>query len=118
MTNARAKGRRNELRAFKELESDGWIVEKAKMGSKFEKNKDFFHLFDLLAIKKIRRRTIIRWIQVKSNVCPKYVREAIKGFAETYFDKSNFAEVWVYKDRDGWQKYPMNHQLTEIIFRI
>ena len=100
----KAKGRRREKEAKALLEQDGWLVEITKMGSRFEKNKDFFHLFDLIAIKKSYGRTLTRWIQVKSTSCPKKVREEISQFSKKYFDARNQAEVWIKKDFKPWKR--------------
>ena len=104
MINPRAKGRRREKEAKALLEQDGWLVEITKPGTKFEKNKDFFHLFDLIAIKKSQGNTLTKWIQVKSNRCPKKVREEISQFSKKYFDARNQAEVWIKKDLKPWKR--------------
>lgn len=101
--NVRAKGARREKQAKEKLETNGWLVERAKMGGRFQKNKDFFHLFDLIAIKKKNNITYHKWIQVKSNRCPKKVREQIKEFSDKYLGETDIAEVWIYKDYKGWE---------------
>lgn len=51
-----------EIKAQKELEAEGYLVDnKAGMG-RFAKNRDFFNLFDLVAIKK---NEPIRYISIK-----------------------------------------------------
>ena len=102
--NCRAKGRRHELEAQALLEKGGWLVEITKPGTKFEKNKDFFHLFDLIAIKKINGVSKTRWIQVKTNGCPKKVKEQIIEFKEKYLDSHSQVEVLIKYDRKGWKK--------------
>jgi hypothetical protein len=104
MVNTKQKGARREKQAKELLESGGWLVERAKMGSRFEKNKDFFHLFDLIALKKVNGITYHRWIQIKSNRCPKKVREEIKEFSKNYLGETDIAEVWIFKDRKGWER--------------
>jgi len=101
--NPREKGRRREIQAEKELKEAGWNVLLTKMGNRISRCNDFFGLFDLMAVKKVRGVTKYKWIQVKSNYCPKKVREKIKEFSDKNFDKNNSAEVWVFKDYKGWK---------------
>jgi hypothetical protein len=88
--NTRSKGQRNELRAKKILELAGYEVEKT-VGSRFG-SKDFWGLFDLLAI----NATQLRMIQVKTNYCRPEYKEAIKEFP---CPPTIIKEVWVFKDR-------------------
>lgn len=104
--NSRQKGMRNERRAEKILQSEGWLTYRVKAPTKFSKCNDIFGLFDILAIQnfhelypKKRTFTAIRFVQVKSNRKPPL--KPFKEFSEQY---PNFqCEVWVFKDR---QKQP------------
>lgn len=69
MINARAKGRKNELRAKKMLEALGYDVEISRPGQKFAEQVDLFGLWDLVAV----RKTDIRCVQVKTNKWPSVV---------------------------------------------
>jgi len=93
--NRKGKGDRIELKAKKELESLGYLVEKP-VRTRWNTNKDFFNLFDLIALSKDG----IKLIQVKSNYCPKKVRDAIRAF---HIPESISKEVWVWKDYKGWR---------------
>lgn len=91
--NTSQKGKRNERKARKYLEAGGWKVIVAKRSSRYDLEIDFFGLFDLCASKD----GYFRWIQVKSNYCPLFVKEDIrKNFiVDGHFVKK---EVWVFKD--------------------
>ena len=51
-----------EIRAQKELERDGWVVDNKAGMAFYAKNRDFFHLFDLVAVKRGEK---IRYIAIK-----------------------------------------------------
>lgn len=89
-----AKGNRNEKRAQTALEKRGFLVERPRR-SKW-KRVDFWGLYDLIALSP----TEMLLVQVKSNRCPKKVREAIRDFPCPPFVQK---QIWVYKDR---QKEP------------
>ena len=67
-----------EVRAQKDLEAEGWQVDnKAGMG-RWSKNRDFFNLFDLVAIKKGQP---IRYISIKGRQgIPPAHRKAVEDF--------------------------------------
>lgn len=90
MVNTRRKGYRNQKKTQDLLEEEGWAVYTAPV-MKFRHNNDIFHLFDHVASKGEK----IRFIQTKSNRCPKKVREDIKAFP---FPKNVTKEVWIWKD--------------------
>jgi len=92
--NTTSKGNRRQLQARKTLEAEGWQVIKAKRSSKWDEEIDFYGLFDLCAYKD----GYFRWIQVKSNVCAKEVREKIRAFITDGVFVTK--EVWIYKDYD------------------
>ena len=88
--NTVAKGNRRQNAARKKLESEGWlvyVVPRLLYGP-----VDLWGLFDIAAYKD----GYIRLIQIKSNVCPKSVKDAIRAFTtDGLFVRR---EVWVYKD--------------------
>jgi len=81
--NKQNKGSRNERRAKKELEQDGYYVSKAG-GS--------LGLWDLVCFDMSH----LRLIQVKTNYCRVAEREQLKEFEAPDFAVK---ELWVYKDR-------------------
>lgn len=67
-----------EIRAQKELEAEGWLVDnKAGMG-RHARNRDFWNLFDLVCVK---RRVGVRYISIKGlKGIPSDHRKQIKDF--------------------------------------
>ena len=87
-----------EVKAQKELEKDGWRVDnKAGMG-RWSKNRDFFNLFDLVAVK---RGFSIRWISIKGTmgIITKH-RKAVEDF---WLPSNNVKEIWA--KSKGKEKY-------------
>jgi len=110
--NTRIKGRRNELKAKAELEKEGWLVQDVKGSTKWNKNVDFFGLFDLIAIKKPKltdyyefnnSATLIKFIQVKTNRKPPFKK--YEEFKDKHCRFNAFVEVWVWFDREGFKRY-------------
>ena len=97
LKNPKAKGSRVELKAKRQLEADGWIVEKVKYGGKFNKTVDFFGKWDLLALKDSK----IMFVQCKCNRKP--TMKPYQEFKKRY-DWLNLIkmEVWVWYDRVGF----------------
>lgn len=89
----RAKGSRNELKAVKKLEADGWLVYRVKGSTKWNKNVDIFNLWDICAKSGIHTK----WIQVKTNQKRDIAKH--QEFAAKHCSPTESAEVWVYKDR-------------------
>ena len=86
-----AKGRRNQLKARRLLESMGYLVETAKF-SRWG-STDFFGIFDLIAIDE----RDIKLIQVKTNSMPSpAVREGIEEFP---CPPCVSKELWILYDR-------------------
>lgn len=87
--NSRAKGRRNENRARDLLIEEGWEVERPNF-TRFG-NKDFFNLWDLVAVKEGKTR----WVQVKTNKMPSpsYRKELAA------FQGCGTKELWIWYDR-------------------
>ena len=97
--NTYAKGRRTEKLAREWWETRGYAVWQAKITR--HGSNDFFGLFDLVALKKGYPNV---WIQVKSNRCPKKVRNEILIFCDKYFlVQQNVACVMVKPDRKPWK---------------
>lgn len=103
--NTRRKGQRNELKSKELLEREGWLVEKVKGSTKWNKNVDFFGLFDIIAIKKVNQLTRILFVQVRSNYISKYHREKIEEWSKKYSDDAiSKVQIHVWKDREGLQR--------------
>ena len=88
--NCVAKGNRRQNEVRHKLESEGWqvyVAPRIKFGP-----IDIFGLWDVIAYKEGK----FLLIQVKSNICPKSVQDAIRAF------KTDGAivrrQIWVYKD--------------------
>lgn len=98
--NRREKGMRNERKAVKELEAEGWLTYRVKGSTIFNKNVDIFSLFDIFCIKELKMNqgdveTMFRLIQVKTNKKPSL--KPFKNFKRKYpiID----CEIWIYRDR-------------------
>lgn len=97
MVNSRLKGRRSEYKCKKILESEGWLVELVKPSVKFNKQVDLFGLFDIICIKNINNKTILRCIQIKTNNrINKQKRFEMIEFKEKFSDL--IIEEWVFRD--------------------
>jgi hypothetical protein len=119
--NKRAKGNKYELKAQRELEREGFLVQRAPPSYRWNKQTDLFRLFDIIAVKK---NTRTRYIQVKANRTPtQKEKESLNGFRHyCYFELPKgifkFGEViqigevewWCYwekgkrKNKQGWEK--------------
>lgn len=78
-----------EIRAKKELEAAGWRVDDKRGMARWSKNRDFFNLFDLVAVKKGQP---MRWISIKGLAgAPKAHREEVQDF---WLPKGNVKEIW------------------------
>ena len=94
MINKHAKGMRAELEFKKILESRKFITYKPTW-NKYSKNKDIFNLFDIIAVDSKE----LLLVQIKSNYCPKEVKEQIKKFKVP----KNIKKIIAIKvDRKGW----------------
>lgn len=88
----RRKGARSEMKAVKELESDGYLVYRVKGSTKWNANVDIFGIFDIIA----RKEKFTRWVQVKTNNKPKM--EPFKEFFDRYCSEYETVEVWNFRD--------------------
>lgn len=79
-----------EIKCQKELESQGYIVDYKRGFSRWgAKNRDFFNLFDIVAIKKGEP---IRWISIKGRQgIPGQHRRDIENF---WMPEGNVKEAW------------------------
>lgn len=88
-----------EIKAKKKLEKEGWIVDDKRGMGRWSKNRDYFHLFDLLAV---RSGDSIRWIAVKGKAGDYWkLRKEIKNF---WLPMGNTKELWRY--RKGTKEEP------------
>lgn len=94
----RRKGNRSRLKAIKQLEEMGWLVDVVEKTSKWAKEKDLFSLFDLIAI----QRGTIKLIQISTN--KNHPHKAFSEFNEKYGNNNLSIEQWIYKDRKGFTK--------------
>ena len=92
--NTHLKGRKLETMVAGILISDGWLVER-KPWARWA-SKDFFSQsgagFDILAL----RYPILKMIQVKTNSCPKGVRDKLAAFK---VPSGVQKEIWIYKSK-------------------
>lgn len=93
-----------EVKAQKDLEKDGWRVDnKAGMG-RWSQNRDFWNLFDLVAVKQGEP---LRWISIKGTVgLLNSLKEEISAF---YLPPGNQKELWCRSKVKGhlikWNKW-------------
>ncbi|MBI2110673.1 hypothetical protein HYT51_02740 [Candidatus Woesearchaeota archaeon] len=91
-----------EVRAKKELEAEGWRVDDKRGMSRWSKNRDFFNLWDLVAVKK---GEALRWISIKGTMgAIESHREEIRSF---WLPENNVKEIWWWSDskkNKGWRK--------------
>jgi len=98
MVNKHNKGKRYELEAKKLLIEDDYLVD-TKNWNRY-KSKDFFGLFDILAI-----GDHTRLIQVKTNISGFYkARKDIKRWLEDNRIEDISFEVWLREPRRDWRK--------------
>lgn len=86
-----------EIKTQKALEAEGWLVDNKAGMARFSKNRDYWHMFDLVAVKK---GFPLRFIAVKGE-SGGYVplTEALKEF---WLPEGCVKELWRYpktKDR-------------------
>ena len=108
--NPKAKGDRAETRAKKELETAGFLVERAHgipvwvaPGRCISKHHDFWSVFDLVGL----RHDAIRFVQVTAaDDHLKEKRDRIDDL-EDYLPKMRGVsfELWYWMERKGWRKW-------------
>jgi len=95
--NVRQKGQRSVRKCLNDLKFDKWQCEGVERVGRFVKEKDLFGLWDVMAIKRHRTKLI----QVKTNKKPPF--DKFMTFQKAYPQFQ--CEVWVWKDRKGFDKY-------------
>jgi len=95
--NTRQKGNRNQRKCIEYLENLGWKVSKAEQGGKFNKEKDLFGLFDLVAF----RAQQVMFVQVTTNV--PHTHKNYKAFADEHGYSNIIFKQFVWYDRQGWK---------------
>lgn len=107
---SKRKGDRRERKARKIFEKIGFKVENPNF-SRYQ-NKDFFNLFDFMAVKKGDKP---HFVQVKSNSA-----SGINEFVEKCDDFIEFehikVEYWVYHKREGWRIIDINEDKWEVVY--
>jgi len=99
MIKTRKKGLRIQLKAIKELESEGWLVGRVERVGKHIKTKDLFGLWDLVSLNPHQ----IKFIQIRCNQA--HTHKKYQSFAVQYCREGLQLEQWVWIDRTGWIKY-------------
>jgi len=99
MINLRRKGNRSRLKAIKELQEAGWIVDVVEKTNRYAKEKDCFGLFDLLAL----RGGQVMLLQISTN--RHHTHFQFEEFAKKYAFNNIMIEQWVSIDRGGWKKH-------------
>ena len=90
-----------EKLAQDELEETGHIVDNKIGMNRWAKNRDYFHIFDLIAVKK---GFPVRWISIKGLAgVPSKHKKAIQDF---WFPEGNVKEIWSRSQskKGGWNK--------------
>ena len=90
----RAKGNRVRLKLIRELENQGFECEPVEKTARWAKNKDFFKLWDVVAIHIDGRQ---KFLQSKTNVKPNL--KPYKEFREKYKKLNVSMEIWIYHNR-------------------
>src|SRR3990167_7861531 len=98
--NLRKKAWESERRCQLELEAQGWITEKMQYsGRQFQKRKDFFGLWDIIAL----RNNEIKFIQVKTNHKP--VLDLFRVFKVNHQIENSSFEIWIWYEEGISAKY-------------
>ena len=100
MVSARSKGMRNEKEFQVILESEGYVVERVKGGTKWNKQTDFFGLWDLLCFMPGKHWLLV---QIKTDY-----RKKVYDDLKAWFDKNNPPNTKVLyairRKEDDWRK--------------
>jgi hypothetical protein len=94
------KGTRNEKRCEDDLRGQGLVTWRVRR-NRFA-NMDMFGLFDVVGWDQKRKE--LWFIQVKSNRVDKKTLENVR-LATFGMPEGCLCQVWVWKDRQGWEKY-------------
>src|SRR3990167_1636315 len=93
-----------ETKAQKQLEADGWIIDYKRSMTRFAKMRDFFNLFDLVAIKKGEP---IRYISIKGHIGGSVRTVHSKEIREFWMPVCCQKELWIWpnnKKKKEWIK--------------
>lgn len=96
---ARVKGNKSRLKAIRELEADGWLVDVVEKTSRWCKVKDCFALFDLLCLKPGQ----VMLLQISTN--RPHTHWQLEEFAKKYKAENIYFTQWVWIDREGFKKF-------------
>ena len=96
-----------EVKAQKELEKEGWIVDNKRGMGRWAKNRDFFNLFDLVAVHPKYHDLKMRWISIKGHKGGSTKAHRADILAFPLHDETNKKELWYWakdKKRGHWVK--------------
>lgn len=93
-----------EIKAKKELEAEGWRVDDKRGMGRFSKNRDFWNLFDLVAVRP--DTVFIRWISIKGHVTGSPITAHTKEIREFYLPPGNQKELWQHPKRKKQKASP------------
>ena len=83
-----------EIKAQKELEKEGYFVDNKAGMARFSKNRDFFNLFDLVAVK---RNQPLRYISIKGH--QGIPGQHLKDVSKFWLPKCCQKEIWYWPKR-------------------
>lgn len=83
-----------EVKAQKELEAEGWRVDNKAGMARFSKNRDFWNLFDLVAVRLDKH--YVRWISIKGHNRGNATHR--RELQEFYLPPGNIKELWYWPD--------------------
>lgn len=109
--NTKKKGQRTLYKIMKQLRDAGWLVSIVERPTRFNRNKDMFNLFDLVAVKG----PYIKFIQAKTNQWGSM--KHIKEFTANHGSEFLSCEVWQWKDYDGMYSRILNDEV-ELKYQI
>lgn len=98
-----------EIKAQKELENEGWRVDNKAGMSRWSKNRDFFNLFDLVAVKK---GEAIRYISIKGHIGGSLRTAHSQEIRDFWLPPCCSKELWIWpnnKKKKEWIKITLNN---------
>jgi hypothetical protein len=99
--NNRRKGNDKELKAIKDLQSNGWTAGRVTNNSRFAKEHDLFGLFDIIAV---RERVLFLQVTHQGSRHPHLKYIAFLKYHPVPKDSIS-VEQWAWVPRKGWNKY-------------
>ena len=96
---------RYEIKAQKELEADCWLVDNKAGMSRFSKNRDYWHKFDLIAVKKALG---MKFIAIKGHNTGSVIT-SLRGQIQAFWTPKGISkELWRWPKRkikkESWVK--------------